>query len=72
MKAMIREVAEQEGISPTVLEAAWKNQFKQVRKTISSSTKNDIDTFKVVYLRYFGKFIPKLAALKKMRDASKS
>ena len=69
---IIKDVANERGISPTILEKAWKNQYRQVATAMRSSVKNDPDTFKVVYLRMFGKFVPKTATIEKMRDAVKS
>ena len=65
---IIREVAKEEGISPTVLEKAWRNQWKVLRDTIVGSKKNQPETFKVVYIKYIGKFIPKLAMIRKMKE----
>ena len=70
--SIIKDVADEHGVSATVLEKAWKNQFVQVAKAMRESVKNTPDTFKVVYLRQFGKFIPRRASINKMKDVFKS
>lgn len=65
---VIREVAKRHGISPTVLERAYRNQWKVLRDTIVDSVKNDVDSFKVVYIKYIGKFIPKRAMINKFKE----
>ncbi len=65
---IIREVAREKGLSPTVVEKAWRNQFKVLRDTIMSATKNEPDTFKTVYIKYMGKFFPKLAMINRIRE----
>lgn len=63
---VIREVAKEEEISSTVLERAWRNQFKVLKDTVEGATKDKADTFKVVYLKYFGKFIPNRAQIRRV------
>lgn len=63
---VIREVAKEEGISPTILEKAWRNQFKVLKDTVESATKDKADTFKVVYVKYMGKFIPNRAQIRRV------
>jgi len=65
---IIREVAREKGISPTILEKAWRHQFKVLKETIESATKNEVDTFKTVYIKYVGKFIPKRKNIIKMKE----
>lgn len=60
----IRQIARDNGISPTVLEKAWRNQFKVLRDTIVNSVKDEPDTFKTVYIKYMGKFIPNKEKIK--------
>jgi transposase-like protein len=67
-KGFLREVARKHGISTAVLERAWKNQFKMVRDTIANSIKTKGDSFKTVYLRNLGKFVPRMSEMKYMND----
>ena len=67
-KGFLREIADKHGISTAVLERAWKNQFKIVRDTISNSVKNNSDSFKTIYLRHLGKFVPRHSEMKYMND----
>lgn len=63
----IAEVAERRGLSKLVVEKAWKNQFKITKDTVTSATKGDVSTFRTVYLRLFGKFVPRYSEIKHMR-----
>lgn len=70
IRKILKEVAREKGLSPTILEKAWMNQFRVVRDVVGDSVKNQEDTFKVVYLRYLGKFIPNRKGIRKMKDAA--
>ena len=63
---VIREVAKENNMSPTILERAWRNQFKVLLDTIKSAIKDEADTFKVVYIKYFGKFIPNRGKIRRV------
>ena len=63
---LLKEVAEEHGIPTPIIERAWKNQFKVVRSTISNSDRKDLDSFKTVYLRNLGKFVPRVAEMHHM------
>lgn len=65
---VIREVAKKHGISPTVLERAYRNQWKVLRDTIVGSVKDDVDSFKTVYIKYVGKFIPKRTMINRFKE----
>ena len=67
-KGFLREVADKHGISTAVLERAWKNQFRVVKDTISSSDREDIESFKTVYIRHLGKFVPRVAEMRYMNN----
>ena len=67
-KGYLREVADKHGISTAVLERAWRNQFKVVRDMIAKSVKGNNDSFKTVYLRNLGKFVPRYSEMKYMND----
>lgn len=63
---LLKEVAEEHGIPSPIIERAWKNQFKVVKNIISNSNREDIDSFKTVYIRYLGKFVPRIAEMHHM------
>lgn len=65
---LLKEVAEKHGIPVPIIERAWKNQFKVVRDTISNSNREDIESFKTVYIRHIGKFVPRVAEMRYMND----
>jgi hypothetical protein len=75
---VIKEVAMEQGISPTVLDKAWRNQFKVLKDVTVSAVKDDADTFKAVYIKNMGKFIPnrdkirRVSGLKKLKNERKS
>lgn len=56
VQRIIDEVSEETGIPSKIIEKAWKSQFQVVRDFISNSRDNE--HYPVIYLRYFGKFIP--------------
>jgi hypothetical protein len=60
---LIDEIASRYGIPSYVLEKAWKNQFQVLKKVMSESDRNDVGTFKVVYMRGLGKFVPRFAEM---------
>jgi hypothetical protein len=68
---IIREVAKERKISPTILERAWMNQFKVVKDVMQSATKGELDTFKTIYLRKLGKFVPNKSVIKYMTENAK-
>jgi len=63
---LLKEVAKEHGIPSPIIERAWKNQFKVVKNIISNSNREDIDSFKTVYIRYLGKFVPRIAEMHHM------
>ena len=65
---ILKEVAKEQGISSTILERAWRNQFRVLRDTIVGSTKNEVETFNTVYIKYMGKFIPKRGLIRRMKE----
>lgn len=65
---LLKEVAEEHGIPVPIIESAWKNQFKVVRDTISGSDREDIESFKTVYIRHLGKFVPRVAEMRYMNN----
>ena len=67
-KEFLKEVADKHGISTAVLERAWKNQFKVVRDAIAKSVKEKNESFKTVYLRNLGKFVPRYSEMKYMNN----
>lgn len=68
---IIRRVAKKHGISPTILERAWMNQFKVLKEEMQNAEKGNFDSFKVVYLRKLGKFVPNKGKIKHMTKNSK-
>ena len=68
---IIRRVAKKRGISPTILERAWMNQFKVLKEEMQNAEKGDPDSFKVIYLRKLGKFVPNKMVIKHMTKNSK-
>jgi hypothetical protein len=56
---IIRDVSSEHGIAVSTLEKAWRNQFKVLRNVIQSCEKDNHDSFKIVYIKNIGKFIPK-------------
>tara|TARA_R110001606_G_C15370351_1_gene649463 strand:- start:1501 stop:1734 length:234 start_codon:yes stop_codon:yes gene_type:complete len=65
---LIKEIAKKHGIPTPVVERAWKNQFKIVKNTISGSDREDIESFKTVYIKYLGKFVPRVAEMYHMNN----
>jgi hypothetical protein len=65
---LLKEIAEEHGIPAPIIERAWKNQFKVVKDTISSSDREDIESFKTVYIRHIGKFVPRIAEMGYMNN----
>ncbi len=65
---LLKEVAEEHGIASPIIERAWKNQFKVVRNVISNSDREDVDSFKTVYIRHLGKFVPRIAEMHYMNN----
>ncbi len=63
---IIRRVARKHGISPTVLERAWMNQFKVVKEEIQKAEKGNYESFKTIYLRRMGKFVPNKGMIEHM------
>jgi hypothetical protein len=68
---VIREVAKEEGMSPTILDKAWRNQFKVLKDVTESAVKDEADTFKAVYIKNMGKFIPNRAKIRKVTELKK-
>lgn len=60
---VIRSVSQETGIPITVLEKAWKNQFEVVREEIGRGNREVPDSFRVVYIKHIGKFIPNMRQL---------
>lgn len=60
---LLKEVAKEHGIAAPIIERAWKNQFKVVRNVITNSDREDVDSFKTVYIRHLGKFVPRIAEM---------
>lgn len=65
---LLKEVAKEHGIPTPIIERAWKNQFRVVKDTISGSDREDIESFKTVYIRHLGKFVPRVAEMRYMND----
>ena len=65
---LLKEVAEEHGIAAPIIERAWKNQFKVVRNVISNSDRENVDSFKTVYIRHLGKFVPRIAEMHYMNN----
>ena len=65
---LLKEVAEEHGIDAPIIERAWKNQFKVVRNIRSNSDREDVDSFKTVYIRHLGKFVPRIAEMHYMNN----
>lgn len=68
---IIRRVAKKHGISPTILERAWMNQFKVLKEEMVKAEKGNPDSFKVIYLRKLGKFVPNKAVINYMTKNKK-
>ena len=68
---VIREVAKENNISPTILDKAWRNQFKVLKDVTVSAVKDEADTFKAVYIKNMGKFIPNRAKIRKVTELKK-
>ena len=58
IERFIREVAEEKGISRTALEKAFRMQFKVLKDTVVSVDRNDPTSYRTVYIKNFGKFVP--------------
>ena len=67
-KKLLKEIAEKHGIPAPIVERAWKNQFRVVKDTISGSDREDIESFKTVYVRHLGKFVPRVAEMRYMNN----
>lgn len=65
---LLKEVAKEHGIAAPIIERAWKNQFKVVRNVITNSDREDVDSFKTVYIRHLGKFVPRIAEMHYMNN----
>ncbi len=65
---LLKEVAKKHGIPVPIIERAWKNQFRVVKDTISGSDREDIESFKTVYIRHLGKFVPRVAEMRYMNN----
>lgn len=67
---VIKEIANKHGISPTILEKAWRNQFKVVKETMQEATRGRSESFKTIYIRGMGKFIPRVNNIERMGDVA--
>ena len=67
-KKLLKEIAEKHGIPTPIVERAWKNQFRVIKNTISGSDRENVESFKTVYIKYLGKFIPRVAEMRYMND----
>lgn len=65
-KKLLKEIAEKHGIPAPIVERAWKNQFRVVKDTISGSDRKDIKSFKTIYIKHLGKFVPRVAEMQHM------
>lgn len=63
---IIRRIAKKHDMSPTVLERAWMNQFKVVKEEIQNAEKGNYESFKTIYLRKLGKFVPSKGMIEHM------
>jgi len=68
---IIRKVAKKHGISPTILERAWMNQFKVVKEEMQKAEKGNYESFPVIYLRRLGKFVPSKGMITHMTKNNK-
>ena len=68
---IIRAVAKEHRMSPTILERAWMNQYKVVKDVMQSATKGEEDTFKTIYLRKGFKFVPNKSVIRYMTENTK-
>lgn len=67
-KKLLKEIAEKHGIPAPIVERAWKNQFRVIKNTISGSNRENVESFKTVYIKYLGKFVPRVAEMRYMND----
>ena len=65
---LLKEVAEKHNIPFPIIEHAWKNQFRVIKNIIKDSDRSDIKSFKTVYIRYLGKFVPRVAEMQYMNN----
>jgi len=65
---LLKEVAEKHNIPFPIVEHAWKNQFKVIKNTIKDSDRGDIKSFKTVYIRHLGKFVPRISEMHYMNN----
>jgi hypothetical protein len=63
---LLKEVAEKHNIPFPIIEHAWKNQFRVIKNTISGSDRKNIKSFKTIYIKYLGKFVPRIAEMQHM------
>jgi len=67
-KKLLKEIAEKHNIPFPIVEHAWKNQFKVIKNTIKDSDRSDIKSFKTVYIRHLGKFVPRVSEMHYMNN----
>jgi hypothetical protein len=65
---LLKEVAEKHNIPFPIIENAWKNQFRVIKNIIKDSDRSDIKSFKTVYIRHLGKFVPRVAEMQYMNN----
>ena len=63
---LLKEIAAKHNIPFPIVEHAWKNQFRVIKNTIKDSDRSDIKSFKTVYIRHLGKFVPRVAEMQHM------
>lgn len=66
---IIKDVAKEKSIHPDILERAFRHQFKVIRDVIATS--KDKDEYPIVYIRYLGKFIPRLSYIERRNEELK-
>lgn len=67
-KKLLKEIAEKHGIPAPIVERAWKNQFRVIKNTISGSDRENVESFKTVYIKHLGKFVPRVAEMRYMNN----
>lgn len=63
----VKEISLTNNIPVKDVEKAISSQFSFVKSIIESAEKNKEETFKIIQLPFFGKFVVNLVALKKMK-----
>lgn len=67
IEAVLKDVSLRYMIPYRVIEKIYRCEFELLKKSMVTGDKEDNDSFNVIYLRRFGRFVPNYAKLDKVR-----